>query len=215
MSEPLRVGDLIDGRYDVFEIHEGGMGVVYIANDRLGRSGQQIVALKTLRHDLLLDSDRGDRFTNECRLWVKLGQHPNIVRAIAVENLDGRPYIVMELVTGGELTHWIGSDRLDPPRAIQFGIEFCLGMEHAGRQGVLCHRDIKPGNLLITESGALKITDFGIAGIRDEILATGDDEPIPLVDPIDHPRIVWTDPRDQNLGPSRATAAIIPLASID
>jgi serine/threonine protein kinase len=213
MSEPLRAGASIAGRYDVFEIHEGGMGVVYIANDRIGRPGQHVVALKTLHPNILLDSDRGGRFTVECRLWVQLGQHPNIVRAFAVENIEGRPYIIMELVTGGELKRWMGTAQLDPPRALQFGIEFCLGMEHATRQGLRCHRDIKPGNLLITESGALKITDFGIAGIRDEIFAAGDDEPIPLEDPIEPPRIVWTDPRDQKRGPSRPAVAMTPLDS--
>jgi len=55
--------------------------------------------------------------------------------------------------------------RLDMRQALRFGYQFCVGMEHAMRQGLHCHRDIKPGNLMVTENGTLKITDFGLARV--------------------------------------------------
>ena len=157
------VGDWIGGRFQVFDVHEGGMSLVYVVNDQMNGPGPQVVALKTLRSELLRSRIRISRFAAECRLWVQLGEHPNIVRAHSVEIIDGRPYVVLELIQGGDLNRWIGTPRLDLAQALRFGYQFCLGMEHALRQGLHCHRDIKPGNLLVTEDGTLKITDFGLA----------------------------------------------------
>ena len=142
---------------------------------------------------------RISRFAAECRLWVQLGEHPNIVRAYSVEIIDGRPYVVLELIQGGELNRWIGTPRLDLRRALRFGYQFCLGMEHALRQGLHCHRDIKPGNLLVTEDGTLKITDFGLARVCEEMVAVRPELPdgsIPLDEPAAPQAIIWTDPRD-------------------
>jgi serine/threonine protein kinase len=200
MPGPWQVGDRIADRFEVFEVHHGGMGVVYLVLDRLRTAGHETVALKTLHDEFLPDRLPSARFAAECRLWIRLGQHPHIVQAFAVEEIEGKPYIVLERVTGGELRSRIGTHPLDPIRALRHGIEFCLGMEHAIRQGLRCHRDIKPGNLLVTGAGTLKITDFGLAGTRDEYLAASlnlTDGPIPLAEAFDPQQIVWTDPRDQ------------------
>jgi serine/threonine protein kinase len=200
MSGPWQVGDRIADRFEVFEVHHGGMGIVYLVRDRLRTAGHETVALKTLHDEFLPDRARSARFAAECRLWIRLGRHPHIVQALAVEEIEGKPYIVLERVTGGELRSRIGTHPLDPLRALRHGVEFCLGMEHAIRQGLRCHRDIKPGNLLVTEAGTLKITDFGLAGIRDEYLAASldlPDGPIPLAEASDPQQIVWTDPQDQ------------------
>ncbi len=143
---------------------------------------------------------RVSRFAAECRIWAQLGEHPNIVRAHSVEIIDGRPYVVLELVQGGDLYRWIGTPRLDLPRRLRFGYQFCVGLEHALRQGLHCHRDIKPGNLLVTEEGTLKITDFGLARICEEMVAVRPELPdgsIPLAEPTTRQPIIWTDPRDQ------------------
>ena len=145
-----------------------------------------MVALKTLRSELLRSRIRVSRFAAECRLWVQLGEHPNIVRAHSVEVIDGRPYVVLELIQGGDLNRWIGTPRLDLGQALRFSYQFCLGMEHALRQGLHCHRDIKPGNLLVTEDGTLKITDFGLARVSEEMVAVRPELPdgsIPLAEP--------------------------------
>jgi serine/threonine protein kinase len=193
------VGDWIGGRFQVFDVHEGGMSVVYVVNDHHVGQGRSVVALKTVRDDLLRSKIRVSRFATECRLWVQLGDHPNIVRAHAVEIIEGRPYVIIELIQGGDLTRWIGTPRLDLLQALRFGYQFCLGMEHATRQGLQCHRDIKPGNLLITQDGTLKITDFGLARVCEELVAVRAELPdgsIPLADCVVPQPIIWTDPRD-------------------
>ena len=170
MSEKrrIRVGDWIDNRYEVFDVRKGGMGVVFIVYDHEGEFGHRVLALKTLLDEFLLDTRQVARFVTEIETWIKLDRHPNIVRAYSVQVIAGTPFVVLELVTGGDLRRWLGTSRLSLPQALRFGIQFCLGMEHALRKGLYCHRDIKPENLLITEGGTLKITDFGLAKVRDE-----------------------------------------------
>jgi serine/threonine protein kinase len=193
------VGDWIGGRFQVFDVHEGGMSLVYVVNDQMGGTGPQVVALKTLRSELLRSRVRISRFASECRIWVQLGEHPNIVRAHSVEVIEGRPYVVLELIQGGDLSRWIGTPRLDLARALRFGYQFCVGMEHSLRQGLHCHRDIKPGNLLVTEDGTLKITDFGLARVSEEMVAVRaelSDGSIPLAESTTSQPIIWSDPRD-------------------
>ncbi len=200
MTGAFAVGDWIGGRFQVFDIHEGGMSLVYVVNDHLAESSSKIFALKTLREDLLRSKIRVSRFAAECRLWVQLGAHPNVVHAHSVEVIDDRPYVMLELVPGGDLNRWIGQPRLDLPHALRFGYQFCQGMEHAIRQGLNCHRDVKPGNLLITQEGTLKITDFGLARVCEEMVAVRPELPdgsIPLSEPTRRHEIIWIDPRDR------------------
>jgi serine/threonine protein kinase len=214
MRGDISVGDWIGGRFQVFDVHEGGMSLVYVVNDHLGETGRKVVALKTLRNELIRYRVRVSRFAAECRLWTQLGDHPNIVRAYSVEIIEGRPYVVLELVQGGDLSRWIGTPRLDLARALRFSFQFCVGMEHAARQGLQCHRDIKPGNLLITEEGTLKITDFGLARVCEELVAVRPELPdgsIPLAEPAFQRPIIWTDPRDQDV---RATDRQVGLCAV-
>ncbi len=201
MPGAITVGDWIGNRFQVFDVHEGGMSLVYVVSDHLGEPGRKVVALKTLRSELLRSRIRVRRFAAECRLWAQLGDHPNIVRAYSVEIIDERPYVLLELIQGGDLYRWIGTPRLDLPRILRFGHQFCMGMEHAMRQGLHCHRDIKPGNLLVSEEGTLKITDFGLARVCEEMVAVRPELPdgsIPLSEPTVRHAITWTDPRDWN-----------------
>ena len=80
MARAYSIGDWIGGRFQVFDVHEGGMSVVYVVNDHMGCAGAQVVALKTLRSELFHKRVLISRFAAECRLWVQLGEHPNIVR---------------------------------------------------------------------------------------------------------------------------------------
>ena len=202
MVGAFSVGDWIGGRFQIFDVHEGGMSFVYVVNDHANGPGPKVVALKTLRGELLRSRVRISRFATECRLWVQLGEHPHVVHAHSVEVFDGRPYVVLELIQGGDLNRWIGTPRLDLARALRFGYQFCLGMEHALRQGLHCHRDIKPGNLMVTEEGVLKITDFGLARVCEEMMAVRSELPdgsIPLAEPTTSQRITWSDPRDTDI----------------
>jgi eukaryotic-like serine/threonine-protein kinase len=171
-----------------------------VAIDRLGTPGRSVVAIKTLRDEWLLDPEWKARFAAEGELWVGLGSHPNIVHAYSVEEFDGKPHILLELVTGGDLRKRIGTPELDVATALHLGVQFCLGMEHATRQGLRCHRDVKPGNLMIDEDGNLKITDFGLAVIRDELHAANPrsaDGTIPLADVTPTGLIAYADPLDR------------------
>ena len=199
MAKLRPVGDWIAGRFEVFAVHPGGMGVVYVAHDHQGPPGRKVVAIKTLRDEWLPDAEWCARFATECELWVRLGSHPNIVRAHSVEVLEGKPHILLELITGGDLRRRIGTTGLDVVRALDLGVQFCLGMEHAIRQGLRCHRDVKPGNLLLTEDGTLKITDFGLAVIRDEQFAD--------LGPTRPPGLDRLIPLDGVAGPIRPTEA--------
>ena len=88
MTGAFAVGDWIGGRFQVFDIHEGGMSLVYVVNDHVGSTGPKVVALKTLREELLRSRIRVSRFAAECRLWVQLGEHPNVVHAYSVEIIE-------------------------------------------------------------------------------------------------------------------------------
>jgi serine/threonine protein kinase len=204
MAKLRPVGDWIADRYEIFAVHPGGMGVVYVAHDHLGPPGRKIVAIKTLLDEWLAQKDWAARFAAECQIWVRLGVHPNIVHAYSVEVFDGRPHIILELVTGGDLKKRIGTPELDVKRALHLGIQFCLGMEHAIHLGLVCHRDVKPGNLMIAPDGTLKITDFGLAVIRDEQCAgphaerpESAEETIPLDIVTPTGTITYDDPADR------------------
>jgi len=208
------VGDWIGGRFEIFAVHEGGMSLVYVVNDHLGSGDKSVVALKTLKDELLGHRVRRSRFATECRLWVRLGRHKNIVQAHAVEIFGSKPYVMIELVRGGDLTSWIGAPKLDLLQALRFGIQFCNGMEHALKQGLHCHRDVKPGNLLVTQSGVLKITDFGLARVCEELMGGRSELPdgsIPLDDRDQPPqRIIWSEARDQVVRPIGSAPASPP-----
>ena len=151
---------LAGGRYRVADmLGRGGMAVVYLArDDELDRP----VAIKVLAGHLADDPAFRNRFVREARLAAGLS-HPNIVQVYDAGEDDGNPYIVMEYVDGRSLADELDLDGpLDPGRVVDLGIQVCAGLEHAHATG-LVHRDIKPGNLLLGESGTVKIADFGIA----------------------------------------------------
>jgi serine/threonine-protein kinase len=151
---------LAGGRYRVADVlGRGGMAVVYLArDDELDRP----VAIKVLAGHLADDPVFRDRFLREARLAAGLS-HPNVVQIYDAGDDDGNPYIVMEYVAGRSLADELDLESpLDPARVVDLGVQVCAGLEHAHATG-LVHRDIKPGNLLLGESGTVKIADFGIA----------------------------------------------------
>ena len=168
MSTEWQPGQKIRDRWEIHKILRGGMGIVYLVYDHELHAA---FAAKTFQDQFLVHSpQRAAQFRQECISWIGLGIHPNTVHAIFVETVEDKPFLFLEYVTGGDLSRWIGSPRLlkDLPQVLRMGIQFCDGMIHANAQGIKVHRDIKPQNCLITGTGMLKVTDFGLAKTFDD-----------------------------------------------
>ena len=141
-------------------IGQGGMGVVYRATDtRLGR----VVAIKVIAADAAGDRDRRDRFVREARSASALN-HPNIVTIHEVDHANGIDFLVMELVGGRPLNEMIPATGLPVERAIDLGEQIAAALAVAHASGIV-HRDVKPANIMISDSGQAKILDFGLAKV--------------------------------------------------
>jgi serine/threonine protein kinase len=152
--------------YKILEkLGEGGMGVVYLAEDtKLGRK----VALKFLPQHISVDSEAKARFEIEARAAAALN-HPNIATIHNIEETDNEMFIVMEYIKGKELKDIIVETRdrvsLQINEVIKIATQIADGLEAAHKEGIT-HRDIKTGNIMITESGIVKVMDFGLAKVK-------------------------------------------------
>jgi tRNA A-37 threonylcarbamoyl transferase component Bud32 len=137
---------------------QGGMGVVYRARQvHMNR----VVALKVIRASRLPGAAGRERFRAEAQAVAKV-DHPNVVRVYDSGELEGRPYLAMELVQGGTLKEACERQPWLPRAAAELVARLALAMECAHRQGVI-HRDLKPANVLLTAGGDAKVADFGLA----------------------------------------------------
>jgi eukaryotic-like serine/threonine-protein kinase len=142
-------------------IGAGGMGEVYRAHDpRLSRD----VALKVLPASFTADTDRLRRFEQEARAVAALN-HPNIVSIYDIGSDNGVHYIVSELLEGQTLRQRINMGSLPSRKAIDLAVQLAGGLAVAHEKGIV-HRDLKPENVFLTQSGLLKILDFGLAKLR-------------------------------------------------
>src|SRR6202023_2305196 len=149
------------GPYEIVSpLGSGGMGEVYRARDtRLDRT----VAIKVLPGHLSDNSEAKERFDREARSISSLS-HPNVCQLYDVGAQDGISYLVMEFLEGETLADRLRRGPLPLPQFCKIAIEICEGLEKAHRHGVV-HRDLKPGNIMLTKSGA-KLLDFGLAKLR-------------------------------------------------
>src|SRR5512139_233840 len=141
----------------------GGMGEVYRARDmRLGRE----VAVKVLPEAVSSSPDRLARFEREARTVAGLN-HPNIVTLYSVEDEEGTRFLTMELVEGQSLDRLVAPGGLPLPRVLDLAIPLANALIAAHERGVV-HRDLKPGNVMVTHDGWVKVLDFGLAKIAAE-----------------------------------------------
>ncbi len=154
------VGRVIGNRYEILEkIGEGGMATVYKAKDNILK---RYVAVKVLRDEFITDEEFIRRFNTEAQSAASL-THPNIVSIFDVGHEENIYYIVMELVQGKTLKEIINEDGVLPWKwSVNIAIQVASALETAHKNNII-HRDIKPHNIIITEEGIAKVTDFGIA----------------------------------------------------
>ena len=154
------VGKVIGNRYEILEkIGEGGMATVYKARCNILK---RYVAVKVLREEFTTDEEFIRRFNTEAQAAASL-THPNIVSIFDVGHEDNIYYIVMELVQGKTLKEIINEDGVLPWKwSVNIAIQVASALETAHKNNIV-HRDIKPHNIIITEDGIAKVTDFGIA----------------------------------------------------
>jgi len=160
----MKIGQIVKERYEILEIlGEGGMAFVYKARDM---QLERFVAIKTLKPNYVNQETFVDRFKREAKTAANLN-HPNIVQ-IFDWGIEDEPYFVMEYIEGNTLTSIIAKNRTISLSDILFiGAQVSSGL-HAAHQKGLVHRDIKPGNIMITPDGKVKVTDFGIVSLQNE-----------------------------------------------
>lgn len=164
-SDLERIGTRI-GPYRILrEIGRGGMGAVYLA-ERDDEHYHQRVAIKLIKPGLGGDLIRR-RFRNEMQILAELN-HPNIARLFDGGQTDeGLPYLVMEYVEGSPINAYCDQHRLSTEQRLKLFCTVCAAVQYA-HQHLVIHRDIKPGNILVTGDGVPKLVDFGIAKLLDQ-----------------------------------------------
>lgn len=191
------LGYKIRGRYLIQDIKRGGMGVVYICYDEFA---QKYLALKTFQlsspQDLKLILKN---FIREARTWISIGPQHHVVEAYYILNLETEygilPLIAMEFIKGDKtygasLEGWIRKAGLTIELVLLFAIDICSGMIQIQKKlsqlnREFIHRDLKPQNILISHEGSLKITDFGIAKVFNELLFVRNSFPTSSLTPSD------------------------------
>ncbi len=156
----LEIGEILGGRYEILKrIGSGGMADVYMAIDqKLNRK----VAVKVLKPEYVDDEKFLKKFQTEAQAIASL-THPNIVNIYDVGLEEGVNYIVMELAGGITLKEYIKrKGRLSPQETVDISLQIASALSHAHNHHII-HRDIKPQNILISDDGMIKVTDFGIA----------------------------------------------------
>jgi len=161
-------GTTLAGKYRILEpIGQGGMGVVYKAEDT---QLERTVALKFLPAELTEEPEARERFIREAKAAAALS-HNNICNIHEIGKEENQLFIVMEYIEGDSLKQRISKGPLDQAGALDIAVQVAEGLEEAHKKGIV-HRDIKPGNIMLTKKGTAKVMDFGLAKISGRSLIT-------------------------------------------
>jgi serine/threonine protein kinase len=153
----------------------GGFGIVTMV---YSHEVEEFFALKTIRAELLTDMDARTQFIQEANLWVNLGHHSNIIKAEFVDNINDEIVILMELIEPNqqELSslqdHINNRKKIPLDEIIRLTVGICNGMMHAYSTGIKSHRDLKPDNIMVSNDGTAKVTDFGLSSLANSVLFT-------------------------------------------
>jgi serine/threonine protein kinase len=173
-KQQFKIGQTIAGEYKVKNVFGGkgksGMGVVYLVT---ACDYPYPFILKTIQLENK-DELSIQRFAKEAEAWVKIGVHPNIVKALWVREIEDLLYVAAEYIPEDEysrnnLTQFLYTTNLPSQIVLRWATQYCYGMQHALDKGLVSHRDIKPDNLMIDVQGNIKITDFGLAKLPNSI----------------------------------------------
>jgi len=161
----MKINDLIKNRYRIIELlGEGGMAFVFKAKDE---QLERFVAIKTLKPSYLENENFVTRFKREAQTAANLN-HPNIVQIFDWGVEENEPYFVMEFIEGTTLSTVISKNKkIKINDVLHIGVQVSSALQ-AAHESNLVHRDIKPGNIMITPNGRIKVTDFGIVSIQNE-----------------------------------------------
>lgn len=161
-----RHASVLANRYELLEpLGRGGNGEVHLC---WSRETCTVYALKLIRREWACDPHARETFRNEVEVWIRLGDHPNIAKAYFLDDVEQHLAVTMELVEGDDHSGPSLADQLEIAQpalqqVVTWFTHIADGLEHAYSHGIKAHRDIKPGNILITRDGVAKITDFGLA----------------------------------------------------
>lgn len=159
-------GALIARRYRILDLlGRGGMGEVYRAYDL---KLDQTVALKFLPEDLRRNAGALARLHNEVRIARQVS-HPNVCRVYDIAEGDGLHFLTMEFIDGEDITHLLRRiGRFPTDKGIEIARKICAALAAAHSHGVL-HRDLKPSNIMLNAAGQVRVTDFGLAVVADQL----------------------------------------------